>query len=61
MGKMPIDRLSCMGCKYRQPMSDKVPVLWSCQYILFTGKPRGCPAESCDKYEYALRKHRGDR
>lgn len=55
MGKMPVDRLSCMGCKYRRPMSCKAQDLWSCQYILMEGHPRGCSAENCKKYKFKLR------
>lgn len=35
----------CRGCLYHGYRTD------TCDYILIVGRRRGCPVESCDKYE----------
>lgn len=45
------DRHLCKKCKYRAEKGRAE----NCNYILFTGHRRGCPAEKCDKYEKGKR------
>lgn len=46
---------SCKGCTHR----GKTNSISSCDYILNTGKPRGCaPGKGCIHYEKAKRKSR---
>lgn len=41
---------TCRGCVYYRSLSENSPNLQHyCNYLLDTGKPRRCPAESCDK------------
>ena len=44
------ERKSCRGCKYRKQIGSD-PKDTACMYLLMTGYRRGCPAESCDRYE----------
>ena len=44
------ERKSCRGCKYRKQIGSD-PKDTACLYLFITGKRRGCPAESCDRYE----------
>lgn len=40
-----LHRKSCDGCMYLGWTDGK----FRCNYILFTGEPRGCPANRCTK------------
>ena len=41
---------TCRGCVYYRSLSENSPNLQHyCNYLLDTGEPRRCPAESCDK------------
>ena len=41
---------TCKGCVYYRSLSENSPNLQPyCNYLLDTGEPRRCPAESCDK------------
>lgn len=42
-------RKSCSGCIYRRGIGALGSKYTVCHYLLDTGKPRGCPAERCDK------------
>lgn len=44
----------CKRCKY----STKMGTITSCNYILETGKRRGCEIEGCTKYESKTRKRK---
>ncbi len=43
----------CKTCIYRS--REGTPR--NCDYILVTGKRRGCPVEKCEKYKKGRRKH----
>ena len=36
---------NCRGCAYSLELAGSI----ACQYILITGKCRGCPADNCNK------------
>ena len=40
---------NCKGCIYRDSQGDR-----TCDYLLITGKIRGCSAEECNHYEPAF-------
>lgn len=42
-------RASCQSCIYRRGIGALGSKYTVCHYLLDTGKPRGCPAERCDK------------
>ena len=42
-------RNSCDGCIYRRGISYEGYSYKVCHYMYDTGKPRGCPADRCDK------------
>lgn len=44
----------CKRCKY----STKMGTITSCNYILETGRRRGCEIEGCTKYESKARKRK---
>ena len=44
------DRLWCRKCIYRGRTGHDSDRPWLCEYVLVTGKPRGCKAgEGCEK------------
>ena len=44
------DRMYCRLCIYRARSGHDENRPWLCEYILMTGKPRGCPpGEGCEK------------
>lgn len=43
-------RKKCRSCKYRERIEKR-----GCNFIILTGKRRGCSAENCDKYEKGTR------
>lgn len=44
------DRLWCRKCIYRARTGHDHDCPWLCEYVLITGKPRGCKAgEGCEK------------
>ena len=44
------DRLWCRKCIYRARTGHDHDRPWLCEYVLITGKPRGCKAgEGCEK------------
>ena len=46
------DRIYCRNCFYRAHGAHGGDQPWLCEYILITGKPRGCRAgEGCTKRE----------
>lgn len=51
-GHLPVTKtpVSCMGCRFRQMVGSN-PNDTACLYLFITGKRRGCPVESCDRYE----------
>lgn len=42
-------RKSCRGCVYRRPIGGGKDNYKVCHYLHDTGKPRGCPADHCNK------------
>jgi hypothetical protein len=45
-----MNRKSCEGCIYHRALATHGQgFVKYCNYLLDTGKPRGCPPEKCDK------------
>lgn len=45
----PVNECKRNDCKYHP--QDSNPNKGTCDYILLTGRPRGCPVKNCNKYK----------